>query len=212
MIKHLKPTQTGLSLIELMVSIVVFSVVSAAAVTFISTSLRRLSVETKVAIATKELKNAVALLQSEMRMSTSISPYNVGVDASLVTCRAQLATTATTVRFLVAHDDPNGSSGTQVYYVGYEYSVTDNILYRGEIAGGSATNCTLPSGDPLATANKKILAKNVVRIDADNNGTIDDPFTRTGNQFFIKLGAQVTGSSGLTAAQKVTDSVFTRAT
>jgi prepilin-type N-terminal cleavage/methylation domain-containing protein len=204
--------QRGLSIIELLVSMTVFSVVSAAAVTFVSDSLRRLSLESKVALATKELKNSVALMQSELRMSASVSPYNVGIDANLVTCRSQLTTTSTTVRFLVAHDDPSGTSGTQVYYVGYEYSPSDNTLYRGEIIGSNATSCTLPAGDPLSIGTRKVLAKNVVRIDADNNGSIDNPFTRVNNQLFIRLGAEVSGSSGLTATQKVTDTVFTRAT
>ena len=195
-----------------MVSITIFSVVSAGVVTYITDSLRRLSVETKAALSAQELKNAISLMQSEMRMSSSVSPYNVGVDPTIVTCSAQFVTTPTTVRFLVSHDDPSGTSGSQVYYVGYEYSAATQTLYRGEVAGVSATSCTLPLGDPLASATKKVLATKVVSIDADNDGTADNAFTRSGNQFIVHLGAQVTGPGGMSVTQPVTDTILTRAT
>jgi prepilin-type N-terminal cleavage/methylation domain-containing protein len=208
---HKHSQQRGLSLVELLVSITLFAIVSAAAVTFMSDALRRMSLETKASLATKELKNAVALMQSELRMSAAISPYNVGIDANLVTCRGQLATTPTSVRFLITHDDPSAPSGMQVYYVGYEYSVTDDTLYRGEVAAQSTTSCTLPVNDPLQNANKKVLARHIVRIDGDNDGIIDAPFTRLNNQLFIRLGALTTGSSGLEMTQNVTGTVYTRA-
>lgn len=113
-----KAAQRAFSLMELMVSMVLFSVVGLAITGYIVDTLRRMGLEARAALAAQELNNAYNLLKSELRMSIGISPYNVGVDPSVVTCAGQLSVSPTAVRFLITHDDASGASGLQPYYIG----------------------------------------------------------------------------------------------
>lgn len=203
--------QFGFSLIELMVSLTIFSVVSMAVTGYIIDTMRRVGLEARASLASQELNNAFDLMQSEIRMAGAVSPYNVGTDPTIVTCGAQLAVTPNTVRFLITHDSSTGTSGMQIYYVGYQFDSATNTLYRGEVTGVSTTACTLPATDPLSAGTRQILARNVIAIDADNDGTIDPVFSFTSPRLQVNLGVQVTGQSGLTITQKVSDAIVSRA-
>lgn len=208
--KNRSKFQLGFSVIELMVSILLFSVVATSIVTFMADSFGRLGVETRASLSTRELKNALGLLQSELRMTGAISPYNVGIDATAVTCGNRLTATSNTLYFFVSYDDSSVSSGTQNYYVGYQFSPSENILYRGEVTSGSS-NCNIPVADPLSSANKKILAKDVIQIDANNDGVLDNVFTKNSNQILVNIGVRVTGPRGITVTQNLVTTVFARA-
>ncbi len=202
--------QNGFSVLELLVSMSIFAVVSAGIVTYISDTLGRVGIETKAALVTQELKSAIGIMQSELRMAQSASPYNVGIDPSIVTCRTALQATPTTVRFIASYDDATATNGTRTYYIGYEYDVTTNTLYRGEVATGSVSSCSLPATDPLSVSARRVIATNVTRIDADNNGAIDNAFTMSGNQLQVRLGIEVDGASGLTVAHQVSTNIQVR--
>lgn len=204
-----KAQQHGFSLIELLVSISIFSIIGLGIVGYITDTLKRLGLESRAAIASQELNNAVNLLQAELRMATSVSPYNVGSNPALVTCAAQLTATTTTLRFLVVHDNPTSPSGIQSYYVGYSYNPSTRILYRGEVASPAITSCTLPGADPLTAP--QILARNIVRVDGDNNGTVDPIFNFTSPELRVNMGVEVIGPGGLSITQKVSNAILARA-
>lgn len=189
---------------------VLFSVVGLAVTGYTVDTLKRVGLEARAALASQELNNAYNLMQSELRMAVAISPYNVGTDASIVTCSGLLSVTSTTVRFMMTHDDSSAPSGIQSYYVGYQFDSGTNILYRGEVQGSSTTSCVLPGTDPLSAGVRQVLAKNVVAIDADNNGSTDPVFTLTSPRLQVNLGTRVTGPSGLSITQKVSDAIQTR--
>lgn len=187
-----------------------FTVVGAAVTGYSVDTLKRVGLEARAALASQEVNNAFNLMKSELRMAAAISPYNVGTNASVVTCTAQLAVTSTTVRFLMTHDDATAPSGITSYYVGYQYDAAAKILYRGEVSGTTTVACTLPGTDPLSVGVRQVLARNVVQIDADNNGTIDPVFSFTSPRLLVNLGMQVDGPTGLSILQKVSDAIQTR--
>ena len=172
----------GFTLAEMLVSLGMFAVLGMSFISFSTSALHTLSSEDRAALATQELRSAEQLMSSEYRMSSSISPYIVGTTSSVVTCTSALAVTATTVKFLVVQDETaTSTSGIQPYYVGYKYDSATKQLLRGEIPGTSITNCTPPAGDPTSSTYAKVVAENVVQIDADGNGSIDSPFVVNGN-------------------------------
>lgn len=201
----------GFTLIELLVSISIFSIIGLGIVGYTVDTLKRLGLESRAAIASQELNNAVNLLQAELRMAASVSPYNVGSDPAVVTCGAQVTATTTTLRFLVVHEDPASPSGMQPYYVGYSYNAAERTLYRGEVASAALTSCTLPGTDPLNAATAQILARNIVAVDGDNDGIVDPIFSFTSPELRLNIGVQVNGPGGLSITQKVSNGILTRA-
>lgn len=203
--------QSGFTLAELLVSLSIFSLLGMSFVTFSTSALQRLSVENRISSASQELMNGLELLSSELRMSSSVSPYLVGTTATVVTCGSALSVTTTKVKFLVVQDENVASTwGLQPYYVGYYYNSATKQLLRGEIAGASITNCTLPAGDPTGVTYAKVLAENVVQIDADGNGTLDPVFSTSGNSIVVNLGVQITGVKNTVVTQKMPTTIYRR--
>ncbi len=192
----------GFTLTELLVSMGIFSVVGLAMVSFASRSFRILGVETKASEAAAELRSGLALLSTELRMSTSVSPYLVGNVEAVVDCSAQVSISGNTVRFLVTEDDESGSSsGMTAYYVGYKYDSASGELMRGEVEAPSVFNCTLPAGDPLASGYAKTLARKVVLIDSDGDGDVEPAFAHSGSSLVVNLGVEVQSPDGRTIQQ-----------
>ena len=52
---------------------------------FITSVVHTTALENRASLATQELKNSLALLGTELRMSSAVSPYIVGNTASVVT-------------------------------------------------------------------------------------------------------------------------------
>lgn len=190
--------ERALTIMELLVGISLFGVISLAFVAFSSSALRQMSLESRATSKVGELKNALSLLSSEVRMSKSISPYIVGTSSSNVTCSSAFSVSANIVRFLVVEDDSAaGLGGMQAYYVGYSYEASTQRLLRGEIAKATTLDCTLPAGDPTSSSYAQVLAEGVERIDSDNDGTLDDVFSLAGNVLSVRLGVVVDAQNGL---------------
>lgn len=198
-------SEHGFTLTELLVGMGIFSIVGLAMVSFTSRSFRILGVETKASEAAAELRNGIALLSTELRMSTSISPYIVGNVETVVNCSSQVAITGNTVRFLVTEDDASSSSsGMKAYYVGYQYNTTTGELLRGEVQAPSVYNCTLPASDPLSTSNAKTLARKVVLIDSNSNGSLEPAFALSGGSLVVNLGVEVQSADNRRILQPTT--------
>ena len=110
----------GFTLVELMVSLGLFGIIALAMTSFTSQALQTVGVESRVSLASLEAKNAVAILGSELRMSSSVSPYIPGNTPSLTKCSGSVSVTSTTLKFLVTQDDESAvsASGIRSYYVG----------------------------------------------------------------------------------------------
>lgn len=186
--------QKGFTLPELLVGVTLFGVVGLGLLNFVNDALRSLSVESRAALAALELNNTMGLISSELRMSSSVSPYLVGNDETVVTCSNALAISSTSIRFLVVEDDPSSAtSGLQPYYVGYIYNSATKELRRGEIAGTTVTNCTLPAGNPTSNSISQLLAENIVPVDINDDGT-DEPlfnYDATTGTLTLTLGVEV---------------------
>lgn len=85
------------------------------------------------------------------------------------------------------------------------------MLYRGEVPAGSTTSCTLPGSDPLASGVKQILARNVISVDFDNDGSVDPVFSFSSPRLQVNLGIRVTGPDNVSIQQKVSDGILIRA-
>lgn len=203
--------EQGFTLIELLVGLLLFGVVGMSLVSFATGSFRNLGIQNRASSAGNELRHAIDLLATELRMSGSVSPYLVGNTASTVTCSGALAVTSTTVKFLVVNDDASSTtSGVKAYYVGYKYDAAKKELLRGEINKTVLTNCTLPVGDPTSATYAHVIAENVEKIDNDNNGTLDNPFSMASNVLTVHLGIKVEGSGGETSTDNIVTQVFVR--
>lgn len=203
----------GFTLVELMVSLGLFGIIALAMTSFTSQALQTVGVESRVSLASLEAKNAVAILGSELRMSSSVSPYIPGNVPSLTKCSGSVSVTSTTLKFLVTQDDESAvaASGIRSYYVGYKYDSATGKLLRGEIQGSSTTSCTLPVGDPTSATYAKPLADRVVQIDADNDGTLDPLFSLSGEVLTISIGVEVPRPAGGTSAiQQFVSKAFLR--
>lgn len=205
-------SQKGFTLAELMVSMLMFGIVGMGLTGFTSSAIRELSNQSRLSFATLELKNAISMLSSEIRMSSAISPYIPGTNTTLTNCYGAVEVTSTTLRFLVSEDDAAATTtaGLRPYYVGYRFNSATGQLTRGEILGSTVTACTVPSGDPNSTTNGKTLAEKVVQIDADNNGSLDPVFSLTNNVLTVNLGVQVSTPGNKTITQKFSTRVFLR--
>lgn len=201
----------GFTLIELLVSVSIFGIIGVGIISYIVETYRRLGLEVRAAVASQELNSAVQLLSSEVRMGASISPYITGIDPSLVNCSGAIAATADTLRFLVVHDDATSASGISAYYVGYLYDPATKILYRGEVPAPSVTACTLPAGDPLANGTRQVLATRVVRVDTTGDGAVEQIFNLSSPTLALNIGIEVDGPGGTSITQRVSNTIFTRA-
>ncbi|MCB9029420.1 MAG: hypothetical protein H6619_00055 [Deltaproteobacteria bacterium] len=194
----------GYSLVELIVSLMLFSVLIFGMTTYSDTTLRDLGLENRTADAVREVRNTVSVMSSELRMGSNISPYLPGNDPSLVSCSSQLTASSTTIRFLVVHDDVSATSGIQPYYVGYMYDAATRRLLRGEVQGLSTTSCTLPSDDPLSGSNARVIAEKVVQVGAQ------PVFSLNGSILTVTFGVEVDGGAGLSKTQNFSTRVFVR--
>ena len=121
--------------------------------------------------------------------------------------------TSTKLKFLTVQDETAPStSGVQPYYVGYWYDSATKRLLRGEIAGTTISNCTLPVGDPTTSAIAQVLVENVVPIDGNLDGTIDPVFSTSGNSVLVNLGVQTTGTDGASIVQPMPITILRRTT
>jgi hypothetical protein len=198
-------------MVELLVSLGMFSVIGAGFLMFVGSAAKTTAIENRASLASQELKNALKLLATEVKMSSVISPYLVGNTAATVTCSSAVAVTSTTLKFVVVQDEVAAATfGIQPYYVGYLYDSTSRRLLRGEIAGTTTTSCTLPAGDPTTTTYTQVLAENVVQIDGNGDGVVDPAFTTSGNSILINLGTSVTGGDGLQIIQNFPMTIYRR--
>ena len=202
--------QNGFTLIELLVAISLFAIFSLGVVSFMTYNFRQIGLEARSAVAAQELRNAVNLLSNELRMGNSVSPYLPGIDASVVTCSANLQVTADSIRFLVVHDDNTAVNGMTAYYVGYRYDSTTETLFRGEVASTSTTSCVVPGTDPLAADVEQILARRVVRIDSNDDLTLEPIFSFANPTLTVNLGMEVRGNNDRTMTQELSTQIRTR--
>ncbi len=198
----------GFTLIEMIVGLVIFSVVSLGLATFIEETYRRLGLESRAITAGQELRNAIGLLSSEIKGSASVSPYFAGNDPALVSCNAALAVTANSVKFLVAEDDGTNGNGLQVYYVGYIYDSSTKELRRGEVVSGSTTSCVVPGTDPLSSSS--VIASDIEQVDNDGNGVPDAVFSLNGSAVRVNLGINVKALDDAVIAQNLSTDILVR--
>lgn len=201
--------QKGFTITELLVSLSLFGIVGMSVSSFMIDTLRRTSLETRMSQATQEAQNAIQLMTAELRLSSQISPYLPGTNVALSTCSSSLTVDSTNVKFIVAHDVSTGTNGLSRYYVGYRYDATLKQLIRGEIATATDTTCT-GSGNPTDSSNGAVIASNIVPVDADGNGTVDDVFSKSGDLVTINLGVEVNVNSKLKATQTLSTEVLLR--
>ena len=203
-------SEKGFSLVEALVAITMLNVVGLAAVAFMSKAFGDLSLQSRGALASQEVTNAVKLLSSELRMARSASPYLPGTDPTLVDCTARISVAGDTIRFLVPHEDSSSTTGLSSYYVGYRYDSTTEQLFRGSVQAASTTSCNLPATDPLASNKEQLLAERIVPIDANGDGTNEPIFARSGSQITINLGIKVSGKNSTEIVQKLSTVVRIR--
>ena len=205
-------SQRGFTIVELMVAMLLFSIIGMGLVVFTTHALQGLGAESRVSISALELKNAIGLLSSELKMSSAISPYLPGSDVSLTNCAGAVTVTPTTVTFLISEDDSTATStsGIRPYFVGYSYDSAAKQLLRGEIQAPGILNCTLPSGSPTSATYAKPLAERVTQIDIDGNGTLEPIFSLSGDILSINLGVEVAGPSGSAITQRFSTKAYMR--
>lgn len=200
----LMSAEQGFTISELLVSMTLFSVVGLGLASFSNSVLRTVSIESRATSATEELRNAVSLLSSELRMSQSLSPYLVGDLSSVVTCSGAFSVSSSAVKFIVVEDDSSATtSGLQPYYVGYSYDASTETLYRGEVAASSITACSIPSTDPTSAGVRQILAESVIPVDGNGDGSIDPVFEFTGSVLRVNLGVRIDGAGGTKIEQAI---------
>ena len=205
--------QRGFTLIEMMVGLGMFSVLAFGMASVSSSVLRDIAVEGRASNATQGLKGALELLSTEMRMSSSVSPYLVGTSAAAVTCSGAFNLSTTQLRFMVVQDESTAStSGLQPYYVGYRYDAATKRLLRGEIPGTTISSCTVPAGDPASSTYATVLAEHIVQVDGDGDGTVDAAFTGSASTININLGVEIEGPNGVNLVQPVPISIMRRTT
>lgn len=201
--------EAGFTLTEALVSMFLFSFTGLMVTSVLVGSFRTLGTEQRLLKSSLEMKNAIAALESELRASSAVSPYLPAEEDSTTTCASALSVSSITLRFLTVEDDEGSSSGISAYYVGYRYDPLLRELQRGEIKKSLTTNCTLPSGDPLAPANRKVIASNIVRADTNGDGIQEPFFSREGDLINIAAGVEV-GGEGRMAQQYLSTAVFIR--
>jgi prepilin-type N-terminal cleavage/methylation domain-containing protein len=202
-------TNAGFTLLELLVSLGIFSFISLATVTYAASAFKRINLENRAAVVSQELRNGIDLIVSELQMSRSISPYLPGDDASLTNCTAALAVTPNTLHFMVTHDDGNATGGIRVYYVAYSYDSASGELRRGEVQANSYSECEIPAIDPLE--NSIVIANNLVEVDNNEDGALDDIFILNSPTLQINLGFEISGASNHQIRENFSTDVVLRA-
>lgn len=204
-------TSSGHTLVELLVSLAMFEVIGLGLFSFVGSALHTIGVEGRASEAAQELREALEVMTTELRMSSGVSPYIVGTSPSSVTCSSAVSVTSTKVKFMVAQDESTASSsGLQTYYVGYWYDSSKKQLLRGEIQSSSNTSCVIPAGDPTSSSIAKVIAENVIAIDGDGNGTVDPAFSVSGNSIAVNLGVQIDAPNGDSIVQAMPTSILRR--
>lgn len=202
--------ESGFTIAELLVGLTLFNIIALAIATFMAQGFQKLGLESRVTLASFELRNAISLMTEELKMSSSVSPYLPGIVPDVTKCTGALQVSSNSIRMVSATDNAGSSNGVDPYYVGYSYNSATQELRRGEIAMPSNLNCTLPAGDPSDSSNTYLIAERVVQIDANGDGVLEPVFSASGNQIFINLGVEATAPSGETVLQTVSTSVTTR--
>ena len=200
----------GFTIIELLVSILMFAIVSAGLAQAMGNVFQTLGSESRLASAIQTARLAMSTVSTELRMASVVSPYLPGNDPALVTCAANFTATATSVTFLVVHDSTTGGNGLDSKFVGYEYDAVNSALRRGEVSSASSSSCAVPAADPLAAGNSSPIALNVVQVDYDDNGTDEPIFSVSGNTLTITYGVSVLGSDKQQKVQKFQTSILLR--
>lgn len=202
--------ESGFGLPEILVSIFIFGIVLVTVGSFNRMTFGTLGVENRISSSMKELRNAVALLSTELRMSSSISPYLPGNSPDISSCLDNIDASSTSVRFMVVHDDSSASNGIQPYYVGYSYNPSTRQLLRGEIPASSSSNCDLPSGDPTAQGTAKVIADNVHPWDGNEDGSLEPIFYLSNGTLEVNLSITASGPKGFGRRQGLRTLIYTR--
>jgi len=84
--KFKKFNQKGFGITELLVSVMIFSLVLLSISAFSNITLVNLGTENQMSSAARELRTAMNLLSSELRMGASVSPYLPGNTPATVNC------------------------------------------------------------------------------------------------------------------------------
>jgi len=208
--KFKKFNQKGFGITELLVSVMIFSLVLLSISAFSNITLVNLGTENQMSSAARELRTAMNLLSSELRMGASVSPYLPGNTPATVNCLAQIVATSTTIKFLVVHDDNSVSPGIQPYYVGYSYDSINKQLLRGEVAALSTTSCGLPGPDPLSIIYSRVLADKVTTYDSNGDGLLEPVFALSNGMLTVNLAVDIKGANKSTRSQGIKTTIFTR--
>ncbi len=203
---------SGFTLLELLVAMALFSLIGLSVLTLSSSVLHDMGTESRMVSESMELSRALGLLSSELRMSSSLSPYLPGTNSALYKCSGTVLISSYTVKFFVVEEDPTAllTSGIKAYYVGYRYDPINKTLLRGEIALNSIYSCTVPATDPTSSTYAKTLATHVTAIDTNGDGIAETAFAKSGNMLSVNLGVQVNGAGGISKLQKLQTKVFER--
>lgn len=202
--------ESGFGVAELLVSTVIFSIILLGMVSYSNLTFSNLGLENRASSSARELRNAISLLSSELRMSSSVSPYLPGDNPDDVTCSSQITATSNSIRFLVVHDDSSAPSGIQPYYVGYIYDVNSKQLLRGEIPGTTTTNCSLPVENPLSPDYARVVADRVSPFDQNGDGITEPPFYFANGTLTINLSIEVDGQNGAKRSQGISTRIYAR--
>lgn len=202
--------ERGFTISELIVGMFLFSVVSMGMATFMHQTFQRTGLEARASHASQELQNAVALIKNELQMSAVVSPYLPGTLPENVDCSAATTATANALQFLVTHDDDTASNGIAAYYVGYTYDESSRELRRGEVTKPITTNCILPAGSPTSSSNAQTIAKRIVRIDSNGDGTPEPVFQLTNGVLTLNIGTEIEAPNGETITQQISTTIAAR--
>ncbi len=204
-------SQSGFTITELLVGMSLFSVVSLGMATFMQQTLQKTALETRAAQAAQELENATTLITNEMQMSAVVSPYLPGTNPENVNCSTATSVSGgDTLRFMVAHDDKTASNGIRSYYVAYVYDSDNGELLRGEVTKADTTNCAVPAQDPAHSDVLQTVAKNIVQIDTNGDGTDESVFALANGTLTVNLGMEVSGPNDTSVTQQISTQVVAR--
>jgi Tfp pilus assembly protein PilW len=201
---------SGFGLTEALVSVFIFGLVLLSISSFNTLTFGNLGLENKISASVREARNAINLLSTELRMSSTMSPYIPGNSPALVDCADFIEASNNMIKFLVVHDDYTATNGIQPYYVGYLYDSDSKTLLRGEIPAPTTTTCSIPAGDPTSQQHAKIVAQRVSPTDIDDNGVIEPIFHFSDGVLNINLEVAAFGPGILFRAQKISTRVYTR--
>lgn len=204
--------QRGTTLMETLVAMAMFSIIGIGLVGVSTSSLRDLSLDSRTTLETFELKRGLELLATELRMSSMLSPYLPGTVESASNCASAVHVTPRTIRFFVAVDEPSaaGTGGLQPYYVGYRYDPVAKQLLRGEIGVNSLFSCDVTVGDPTSATLTRPIAADVVELDTNGDGVVEDAFRWSNGELTVTLGTRITGAGDRVKERPFSTRVFGR--